>query len=329
MTHATKYFFLLLSLLSTPLAHKCETFEVFKSNLEHFLKNYFFKDPVNEDGIWELYDLDYGIRLDKSLKDDPEFNADLKSIYLETSFKENDGILIGEGRYGSVYSALRKTDNDKWQPASIKYLNIGKEKSVLEFLNEVQILCSFLGKPNILQIIDFGIVSVNEFGIVTEMASGNVQQLIKQEKLSTKQKFSIIYDIINAVEVVHKAEFVHGDIKLSNFLYFRDDEKISVKLADFGLSSMKPMVNFSCGTREYIAPEIEFLNERKHEIDGRPSDIFSLSVVIRKILDCKRPIIPNMENSNPDKRPTIGKVKESFLEYENHKTRISWPNFHF
>ena len=100
---------------------------------------------------------------------------------------------------------------------------------------------------------------------------------------------------------MHKQNIIHRDIKLGNiFLNY----KMEVKIGDFGLSTKiktnKERKFTTCGTPNYIAPEI--LNETGHSFEV---DIWAVGIVIYALLIGKPPFeADTVEN-------TYRKIKEN------------------
>lgn len=63
--------------------------------------------------------------------------------------------------------------------------------------------------------------------------------------------------IVEGVEYLHAASIIHRDLKLGNVFI---NSKMELKIGDFGLStrlkSLKDRRYTTCGTPNYIAPEI-------------------------------------------------------------------------
>jgi serine/threonine protein kinase len=83
---------------------------------------------------------------------------------------------------------------------------------------------------------------------------------------------------------MHAKEYVHLDIKLDNILL---DEFFNIKLADFGIAlcakGTSKHIAHKRGTRKYMAPEVEAVNE-KAPFQVFRADIYSLGVCLHIML---------------------------------------------
>ncbi|OQR88740.1 serine/threonine kinase [Thraustotheca clavata] len=91
----------------------------------------------------------------------------------------------------------------------------------------------------------------------------------------------IATQLLSAVEYCHSKKILHLDIKPENILVTGvDGEKITVQLADFGLStSSKHPLNRTCGTTIYMAPEV--IESKYYE---QSIDIWCLGATIYNLL---------------------------------------------
>lgn len=79
----------------------------------------------------------------------------------------------------------------------------------------------------------------------------------------------VAWQMLQALDCMHKKRLVHGDIKPGNILTSTDDE--TMMLCDFGvamkLGDGPTQLKASCGTYSYMSPEL--LTERKIDTSVR------------------------------------------------------------
>lgn len=77
---------------------------------------------------------------------------------------------------------------------------------------------------------------------------------------------------------------VHGDIKPKNVLVFEENNKPTVKLADFGFSAFASSKNLTLGgTVPWMAPEVQ--SQRSHTLSqAKKTDMFSFGLLVLWIL---------------------------------------------
>lgn len=193
---------------------------------------------------------------------------------------------IGKGATGDVYLATKKKTGLKFV---IKKVDVkGNENKKRKIANEIQIMkklpysinfanymASFTSKDeggnieNIYIVMDY---IENSKDFINFIKSGYLAELV--EKGDYGFIFSIMYQIANAINIIHKAGIIHGDIKPHNMLYSESSKTITI--IDFDLACFIN-VNRSCnktvGTPNYIAPEVLYgagLSEK--------SDVWSIGV---------------------------------------------------
>ena len=96
----------------------------------------------------------------------------------------------------------------------------------------------------------------------------------------------IIYQVLDALCYIHEAGVLHRDIKMENII-FVDEERLNIKLVDFGLAEYAlpgKVFNNTCGTIGYTAPEMHC--GRGY---GLAIDIWSVGVLAYALLMKKLP----------------------------------------
>lgn len=106
------------------------------------------------------------------------------------------------------------------------------------------------------------------------------------ENLTSKENFSIIKQLLDAIEISHSNGIIHRDINPNNIMLTEDKQ---VKLIDFGICKINDMINsatiYKLGTNAYSAPEVHQHSENATE----KSDLYSLGAVIYYLFTGKQP----------------------------------------
>jgi eukaryotic-like serine/threonine-protein kinase len=163
--------------------------------------------------------------------------------------------LIGEGASAQVYH-VRDIKSDK--EYALKVLtNLGAfdELIVTRFKREIEITSKLL-HPNLVRA--YEVFNLKEgLAYTMEYVSGNNLYELCLDKLSIQESKVVLWQILEGLDVLHKNEIVHRDIKLENILVQKDGR---IKICDLGLSKrLKEMSHTArqirLGTPQYIAPE--------------------------------------------------------------------------
>ena len=132
--------------------------------------------------------------------------------------------------------------------------------------------------PNIAKTLEYGLSTKGQPYLVMEFVDGPGLQVLIQERAEDKLKgrrLSMILQMADALNYVHKREFIHRDICPRNFMCTKDLN--TVKLIDFGLTLPATKAFMVPGNRTgtplYMATEIV----RRRATDQRV-DIFSFGV---------------------------------------------------
>lgn len=138
------------------------------------------------------------------------------------------------------------------------------------------------------------------------------------KRLMEPEAMFYVYDLILALQYLHRRRVIHRDLKLGNLFL---DKNMRLKVGDFGLAAQLEFVGDKrrtiCGTPNYIAPEIL---EGKHG-HSFEVDIWSLGVIIYTMVFGRPPFetsdvkttykrIRMNQYSFPDSVRVSGQVKE-------------------
>ena len=194
---------------------------------------------------------------------------------------------IGNGGMATVYKAKCHVLN---RFVAVKILRdefTTDEEFIKRFEIEAQSAAS-ITHPNIVSVYDVGNEG-NLYYIVMELIQGKtLKEIIIEEKgaLPWKWSINIAMQIASALEIAHKNNIVHRDIKPHNIIITEDGV---AKVTDFGIAkavSNSTITAFgtTIGSVHYFSPE-----HAKGGYTDSKSDLYSLGVVMYEMLTGKVP----------------------------------------
>ena len=119
------------------------------------------------------------------------------------------------------------------------------------------------------------------FLVVEHLAGGTLADRLRQKPAAAAEAVSMAAALGDALGALHRAGYLHGDVKPSNIGFTADG---SPKLMDFGLAREANASDARGGTLPYMSPEV---------IAGRPAeeadDVWSLCVVLHETVSGRHP----------------------------------------
>ena len=193
---------------------------------------------------------------------------------------------VGNGGMATVYKAKDKVLNRFVAVKVLKEEFTTDEEFVKRFNIEAQSAAG-LTHPNIVSVYDVGQEDEIHF-IVMELIQGKtLKEIIKEEgTLPWKWSVNIAIQIASALEMAHKNNIVHRDIKPHNIIITEDGV---AKVTDFGIAkavSNSTITAFgtTIGSVHYFSPE----HARGGFTDAK-SDLYSLGIVMYEMLTGRVP----------------------------------------
>jgi serine/threonine protein kinase len=172
-----------------------------------------------------------------------------------------------------------------------KIKQLGMDEKVQREINILH-LCTH---PHIIRLYEV-IDTPTDIFLVNEYVSGGelFDYIVSKGRLSADEARNFFHQIISGVEYCHFQKIVHRDLKPENLLL---DDKLNIKIADFGLSNLMRDGDFlrtSCGSPNYAAPEVI----SGHLYAGPEVDVWSCGVILYALLCGSLPFddesIPNL-----------------------------------
>ena len=172
----------------------------------------------------------------------------------EHNIKYRKGEKLGEGGFGEVYEFIIIGTNEKRAAKIINNSKLDDPQSQNAYYNEKK-YNELLGFKYLCKCHYIFSDEKYTYFILDYMKNKTLKELNERRKLSELEIKHYCFELLLALEYLHKMNIIHRDIKLSNVLL---NENMEVKLCDFGLAidnNLKEQKNI-CGTMNYIAPEL-------------------------------------------------------------------------
>ncbi|CAD8098996.1 unnamed protein product [Paramecium primaurelia] len=210
---------------------------------------------------------------------------------------------IQNGQLGNVYFAKLKNEE-----VVIKELSLKEQ--------EIKILENLMSKPpnNFVKIIDCDRKSY----IVMEKGDGTLTDLLQSQdfkQLNFLQKIKLFQQIVNGIYELHSRNIIHRDLKPDNIIYFKQKQKIILKLIDTGqMNQLNDKVQFLTdivGTENYRAPEYYLQNIKYNE----KVDIWGLGLIFYHMITDQ--ILIQKRRQIRDQQYLIQKIESNQISNEN------------
>ena len=186
------------------------------------------------------------------------------------------GSVVGVGSYGKVRSAWHRLTGRKVAIKTYDKSRLKDQSHWKRVHSEIKIMES-VSHPRIARMYE-AVETPKRLHLIMEcIDGGNLCAYVKQKKrLHEVEARRIFFQLMLAIEYLHRESIAHRDIKLENVLF---TEARDIKLIDFGFSTIHPpgrKIKIFCGTPSYMAPEIVL----RTEYEGPPVDIWGAGVLL-------------------------------------------------
>ena len=224
--------------------------------------------------------------------------------------------LLGSGNFAEVFKGTLLTAGRTCGPdqskvpecVALKVIDKSKVEDMNDIEREIEIM-ELIQHKNVIRLFEV-FQEPKTVTLVMELVLGGelFDRIVEKGNYSEKDAAGCIFQVCEALSVLHKNGIVHRDLKPENILYAdkKGDNMDVIKIADFGLArslaAKGEMMKTACGTPGYVAPEI--LANKGY--DKTAVDMWSVGVILY-ILLCGFP--PFYEEDLPALFDSILKVR--------------------
>lgn len=208
-------------------------------------------------------------------------------------------LLLGRGGNGAVYNATQRSTG---QQVAIKLLATDHtldpqkvERRRHRFLREMKI-CAHLNHPDIVGLIDFGEHEGSPYSVFELIRGRPLSQILEEQgTLPVHSTYTLMRQLLVALDYAHGQGVIHRDLKPSNLMVL-NDELTRLKILDFGISSVRtqPMgptmtrltlTHELVGTPAYAAPE-----QLRGDTPTAKTDLYAWGLVLLECLTGTNPL---------------------------------------
>ncbi|KAF0211789.1 MAG: serine/threonine protein kinase, partial [bacterium] len=184
---------------------------------------------------------------------------------------------------------------------------------LIRFKREAEALAK-INHPNIVSIIDFGVISGHFPYIVMEFVDGkSLRDILNEKTFSEREAVQIIKQVCSGIHEAHILGIIHRDLKPENIMIQRlSTGELLARVLDFGIAKLTKLNksdeknlnitgNDTPGTMKYMAPE-QFMSLG---IDAR-TDIFTICLILYEMLTGEiPPVMIGKYKSVAEMRPGV------------------------
>jgi len=212
---------------------------------------------------------------------------------------------IGKSHKVALYKCLMTEKGAHAFTIKILLKRKPKESLLKEFIKEFEILNFLPPHKNVRNIVDASVHDDIPY-IVFEHIDG-VSMSEKVDELSLETKYSIAYQLMTAMDHLHRHQILHGDIHSSNFLI---DTENSLHLIDLGMSHFEHEEEISHGGIPRYMPPERMPNHSLHFSEKKGdylSEIFQIGVCLYFLFSGRYPfsglLLKDLANSIKNEAP--------------------------
>jgi serine/threonine protein kinase/CxxC motif-containing protein len=115
--------------------------------------------------------------------------------------------------------------------------------------------------------------------VIMELYDGDLFHFIETFEINENLIVQFGIQILNGLKYLHSNGIIHGDLKLENIFYLKNENGIQLKIGDFGTNNIKNYEFY--GSILNIAPEV-IVEKLKH---SEKSDIFSFGGILLRMMN--------------------------------------------
>ncbi|KAG9142579.1 hypothetical protein Leryth_011668 [Lithospermum erythrorhizon] len=201
------------------------------------------------------------------------------------------GRQIGAGSFSTVWHARHRVDGTE---VAIKEIIISRLNSKLqESLKSEIVILKKVDHPNIIRLHGMIEESGKIYIILEHCRGGDLSMYLqkRQGRIPEATAKHFMQHLASGLKILRDNNLIHRDLKPQNLLLSRNDDRATLKIADFGFArSLHPLglAETLCGSPLYMAPEI--MQQQKYDAKA---DLWSVGAILFQLVCGRTPFTGN------------------------------------
>jgi WD40 repeat protein/DNA-binding SARP family transcriptional activator/tRNA A-37 threonylcarbamoyl transferase component Bud32 len=215
---------------------------------------------------------------------------------------------IGEGAFGTVYRASQPQVGREVAVKAIHRHLANDPEFIRRFEAEAQLVAR-LEHPHIVPLYDYWREPDAAYLVMRYLRGGSLRDRLAKGSLTAEEAAGVLDQLVEALDVAHRAGVVHRDVKPSNILL---DEEGNAYLGDFGVAKDVPLSPQEASAEDlspsyYLSPE-----QVRGDTLTPAADIYSLGMVLHEALAAQHPVTSASAVGvrQPHDRVTLPSIRE-------------------
>ncbi len=221
---------------------------------------------------------------------------------------------LGAGGMGTVLLGEQREPLRRKVAIKLVRTAVSSREFLARFGTERRLLAS-MSHPGIARLLDAGSTEDDRPWFAMEFVAGEpITRVCVERSLDTRARLGLFVALCDAVAHAHRRGVVHRDLKPSNVLVQEVDDRLEVKVIDFGLAKTVDSQSAvdaahtaypaALGTPDYMSPEQA--SGRTARADAR-ADVYALGVLLHELLHEALPGEGPRRRVDPDLDAIIGR----------------------
>jgi len=199
------------------------------------------------------------------------------------------GKTLGEGTFGKVRYAEHTESREGFAIKILDKEKIQRQDMGIQIKREISLMKAVQNENTFVVHLHEVLASKSKIYLVLELVTGGelFDEIVKETKFTEDKARFYFQQLVEGVSLCHAKNVCHRDLKPENLLLDKDG---NLKVSDFGLSALytsegegdaegssrSALLHTTCGTPNYVAPEV--LEDQGY--DGYCADVWSMGVIL-------------------------------------------------